>query len=91
MDRRQQKTRTAIFQAFRKLLEIKRFDHITVQEIIEEMFSQYLEEIQIHAPEDFVLNHLAGSFAEAVRWWLRNAMRPAPEVFSAYFMDTIKM
>ena len=181
MDRRQQKTRTAIFHAFRKLLEIKRFDHITVQEIIEEanvgrstlyahfptkdellkamctdlfshvfseelmreqthdlsagsgelqdklthllyhlrdnrgdivgilscesgelfmryfkeyleeMFAQYLEEIQIHAPEDFVLNHLAGSFAEAVRWWLKNAMRPAPEVFSAYFMDTIKM
>ena len=55
------------------------------------MFAQYLEEIQIHAPEDFVLNHLAGSFAEAVRWWLKNAMRPAPEVFSAYFMDTIKM
>ncbi len=61
------------------------------KEYLEEMFSQYLEEIQIHAPEDFVLNHLAGSFAEAVRWWLRNAMRPAPEVFSAYFMDTIKM
>ena len=33
MDRRQQKTRTAIFQAFRKLLEIKRFDHITVANV----------------------------------------------------------
>lgn len=36
MDRRQQKTRKAIFLAFRSLLEKKKYESITVQEIIDE-------------------------------------------------------
>ena len=35
MDRRQQRTRKAIFEAFLSLLERKRYDHVTVQEIID--------------------------------------------------------
>ncbi|MFR8331359.1 MAG: TetR/AcrR family transcriptional regulator [Oscillospiraceae bacterium] len=180
MDRRQQKTRDAIFRAFSRLLQGKRLDHITVQEIIDEanvgrntfyahfptkddllkalctdlfghvfseelmeeqthdfsagshalqdklthllyhlrdsrgdmvgilscesgelfmqyfkeylaeLFLQHLQEFPVHAPVDFVLNHLVGSFAEAIRWWLKHAMQPAPEVLSGYFMEMVK-
>ncbi|HBN85161.1 MAG TPA: TetR family transcriptional regulator [Clostridiales bacterium] len=177
MDRRQQKTRDAIFKAFSKLIEQKRYENITVQEIIDEanigrstfyahfetkdellralctdifshvfsnelmsekthdfsggnngleaklthilhhlmdsktnivgilsshsgelflryfkdylteMFSKYLNEIKMNAPADFVLNHLVGSFAETVKWWIDNKMKYTPEETARYYIE----
>ncbi|MGI5876631.1 MAG: TetR/AcrR family transcriptional regulator [Dethiobacteria bacterium] len=177
MDRRQQKTRNAIFKAFSTLLETKRFGNITVQEIIDEanigrstfyahfdtkdellkamctdifshvfsdelisekthdfsgnnngletrlthilhhlkdseknivgilscesgelfmkyfkeylteMFSKYLNETKVNAPADFVLNHLVGSFAETVKWWINNRMKYTPEETARYYIE----
>ena len=160
MDRRQQKTRKAIFDALGNLLETKRFEHITVQEIIDtanigrstfyahfetkddllkamctdifhhiftselpqesestllqgsqklelklghilyhlqesksnlkrvlgsesgelflyflkqylyDLFERYIEEFNPTVPKDFLLQNLAASFAEAVKWWM---------------------
>lgn len=172
MDRRQMKTRKAIFRAFRGLLEKKRYDHITVQEIIDAadvgrstfyahfetkdllleamcgeiflhifesdpcpfagqdadlqgklahilwhirdskndlsgillsdsgplfmeyfkdylkiLFGQHMDKFRTDVPADFVLNHLTGSFAEAVSWWMREKMSAEPETVAAYFMN----
>ena len=171
MDRRQQKTRKAIFRAFRSLLEKKRYDHITVQEIIDEadvgrstfyahfetkdllldamcqelfyhiiesdpcpwagkenelegelshilwhirdskndisgillsdsgdifmsyfrehlhtVFEQHIHTFHANVPKDFLLNHLSGSFAETVRWWLKEGLKTSPESVAQYYM-----
>lgn len=177
MDRRQQKTRAAIFSAFSRLLEKKNFNRITVQDIIDEAnvgrstfyahfetkdellktmctdifnhvfsselvsekthdfstaennledtlthilyhlqdskkdivigvlscesgelfmnyFKEYLSELfkryisanQRNVPTDFMLNHLVGSFAETVKWWIRNDMFYTPEETVYFFM-----
>ena len=179
MDRRQQKTRTAIFQAFNRLLERKHFNSITVQEILDEanigrstfyshfetkdallkemctdifnhvfshelsaetshdfslwdhglqekithllyhlkdnrgnvlgvlsgesgelfmryfkeylitMFEQYPDSNREDVPKEFALNHLVGSLAEAVRWWIGTRMNMPPEELSVNYLRLI--
>ena len=179
MDRRQQKTRKAIFDALSILLETRRFENITVQEIIDlanigrstfyshfetkddllkamctdifehiftstlpqeletdfsqgsqnlelklghilyhlqeskrnlkgilggqsgelflyflkqylyDLFARYLEEFNPIVPKDFLLHHLAASFAEAVKWWMMEDMKHDPEEVAHFFMIMI--
>lgn len=180
MDRRQQKTRESIFEAFSQLLEEKKFNHITVQEIIDkanvgrstfyahfetkdellksmctnifnhvfadelhsekthdfsttpntlknkithilyhlkdnrknvvgilscesgelflfyfkeyltDMFYKYLEEVNVNVPTDFLMNHLVGSFAETVKFWIHNKMQYSPEEIADYYILVIQ-
>ena len=172
MDRRQKKTRDAIFRALSKLLEHKRYENITVQDIIdtadvgrstfyshfetkdmllksmcsdifdhifegdicnyttekkdleaelshvlwhlgehkadisgiflsqssdifmrylgeylEKLFRLHLEDFYFKAPSDFILNHLVGSFTEAIKWWVRTDMSTPPEAVAKYFIE----
>lgn len=175
MDRRQQKTRKAIFGAFRSLLEKKRYDHITVQEIIDTadvgrstfyahfetkdsllsglcedlfyhifghdpcpwngldndlesklahtlwhiqeekdnlsgillsdssalfmtyfkeqvrtLFEAHLSCFKVDVPKEFLLNHLTGSFAETVLWWMKENTVPSPEIIASYFIKMVQ-
>jgi len=181
MDRRQQKTRKAIFDSLGRLLEEKRFENITVQEIIDEanigrstfyahfetkdyllkemctdifrhvfnerlpqeadhnystgspnlelklghilyhlresksnlkgilggesgelfmqflkkylrdLFELYKQDFSSDVPEDFLLHHLSGSFAEAVKWWMMEDTKHSPEEVASYYMAMIRM
>lgn len=180
MDRRQQKTRAAIFSAFTELLQNKSYAKITVQDIIDtanigrstfyshfetkdellramcteifehvfseslnpenthdfslshrdasatathilyhlrdsgkriigilnsessELFLKYFKEyldksiaahmlceysfLALSAPSDFLINHISGSFINAVQWWIKNGMAHTPEEISEYFI-----
>ena len=179
MDRRQQKTRSAIFHAFNRLLETKHYNNITVQEILDEanigrstfyshfetkdallkemctdifdhvfshdlrseashdfsasdhglrekithllyhlrdnkgnligilsgesselfmrffkeyltvMFGEYPELLRSDVPEDIAMNHLVGSFAEAVKWWIDQKMKTPPEELADHYLKLI--
>lgn len=183
MDRRQLKTREAIFHAFSTLLSTKSYTRITVQDIIDEAnigrttfyahfetkddllkelctdlfshvfseslntesthdfslaggnpnamithilyhlrdsqkniigilngesgalflryFKQYLNELVVRhllkgvertdsgVPEDFLVNHISGSFVEMVQWWLKTNMKQSPEELAGYFLSVI--
>jgi len=40
-------------------------------------------------PKDYVVNHLAGSFVETVKWWMQNDMAQSPEELTGYFCTVI--
>ncbi len=48
---------------------------------------QYLQNHTRHndLPEDFLVNHISGSFVEMVLWWIRCKMQPPPEQLDAWF------
>lgn len=40
-------------------------------------------------PQDFVVNHIASSFVETVRWWIENGLKQSPEEINRYFLNAI--
>lgn len=57
---------------------------------LEKLFADHLNiDKYYHVPEEFLLNHMAGSFVEMVKWWMKNEMQPEPEVVASYFLAVI--
>lgn len=50
------------------------------------VFEEYIALFGDAVTRDFLLNHLIGSFAEAVLWWMREDMAASPEAVAGYFV-----
>lgn len=56
------------------------------KQYLAELFSRYTAVFTKEVPEDFLIHHLAGSFAETVKWWAARDMAPEPEAVAHYYM-----
>ena len=60
------------------------------KERLSALFALYLQDFPQQVPRDFLLNHLVGSFAEAVRWWAGRGMMDSAEAVAEYYMRSIR-
>jgi len=67
-----------------------RFFKQYLNELISVHFLNSIERNNTHIPDDFLLNHISGSFVEMVHWWKKNNMKQSPEELAKYFSAVIK-
>lgn len=57
---------------------------------LEQLFSEYELSSALYIPKDFITNHYASSFAEAVKWWVNENMNSEPEKIVEYYIALSK-
>lgn len=58
-----------------------------LKEYLFRLFKMYLSDFHAQVPEDYLLNHLVGSFADTIKWWVGRNMEISPEQTAKYFME----
>ena len=62
-----------------------------LKDYLQDLFKLYVKDFSMDVPEDFLLNHLVGSFSEAIKWWILNDTKESPEQIAQYYMAVLKM
>lgn len=61
-----------------------------LDEMVLPYLTQGMERKNQRVPEDFLQNHISGSFLNMVRWWMEEGMKERPEQLAEYFMAVIQ-
>jgi AcrR family transcriptional regulator len=57
-----------------------------LKKYLEQLFTEFMTSDHMDGiPKDYVVNHMAGSFVETVKWWMQNDMSQSPEELTRYF------
>lgn len=62
----------------------------SLNELIQKQFIGQDRSANLDIPEDFLVNHISGSFVEMVLWWIRDRMKQTPEELDHYFRAVIE-
>ncbi len=62
----------------------------SLDELIKTQFVSQNRKNNTDIPQEFLINHISGSFVEMVLWWLKGRMKQSPEELDRYFQAVIK-
>ena len=62
----------------------------SLNELIQTQFVNHRRRENQNLPQDFLVNHISGSFVEMVLWWLKDRDRHTPEELDCYFRSVIE-
>ncbi len=62
----------------------------SLNELIQAQFVTHRHKDIEDLPQDFLINHISGSFVEMVLWWLKDKKKHTPEELDYYFRSVIE-
>ena len=62
----------------------------SLNELIQNQFVNQNRKNNTDIPQDFLVNHISGSFVEMVLWWIKGRMKQTPEELDQYFRAVIE-
>ena len=62
----------------------------SLNELIRTQFLSQSQRANPQIPQDFLINHISGSFVEMVLWWIQGRMRQTPQELDGYFQAVIE-
>ena len=67
-----------------------RFFKDSLNELVRSQFINQNRKENTDIPEDFLINHISGSFVEMVLWWIKGHRKQTPEDLDRYFRAVIE-
>ena len=62
----------------------------SLNELVQNQFIDQNRKNNTDIPQDFLINHISGSFVEMVLWWIKSRMKQTPEELDRYFRAVIE-
>ena len=62
----------------------------SLNELIQNQFVNQNRKNNMDIPQNFLVNHISGSFVEMVLWWLKDKKKHTPEELDSYFRAVIE-